>query len=165
MIKMSMSPSDLKLLEMGVLDLRDICSVYGANSRMFNDPKGSTYNNAKEDQRSFYTNAVIPPLDNELDHFNRFFVPGWNEKFGVKFKVEKDISEIEVLQEDQAKEIEKIRKQAETIREILKGIGTLWTMESAKQQLLYNFEMSETEADLILDKQVSKEITTPPTQV
>jgi HK97 family phage portal protein len=162
-IKMSMSPSDLKLLEMGILDMRDLCSIYGVNSRMFNDPNGSTYNNAKEDQRSFYTNGVFPPLDNELDHFNRFFVPGWNERFNVKFKVEKDISEIEVLQEDQFKEIEKIRKQAETIREILKGIGTLWTVDSAKEQLIYNFGMTEDEAGKLIDKELII-LPPPPTQ-
>lgn len=152
-IKMAMSPSDLKLIEMGVLTLRDLCSLYGAKSRMFNDPNGSSFNNAKQDSKDFYLNAVIPPLENDLDHFNRFYTPGWNEKDGVIYTVKLDLSSIDVLQEDQDKKIEKSRKRSEIIRETLKGISlNFWTEASAIEQLMDTLSMTEDEAKKIIDK-------------
>ena len=109
-IKMAMSPHDLKLIEMGVLTLRQLCSIYGAKSRMFNDPKGSSFNNAKQDGKDFYLNAVLPPLENDLEHWNAFYNPAWNKKDGVTYTVKLDLSSIDVLQEDQDKKIEKSRK-------------------------------------------------------
>jgi len=153
-IKMSMSVSDLKLLEMNVISLRDLCSVYGVNSRMFNDPKGTSFNNAKEDQKTFYNNAVLPPLENQLDHDNRFYNPGWNKRDGVTYIVKPDTSGIDALQEDKAKQIEKARKQSEIVRDILKGIGTDWTEESAKNQLMFSLHISEDEAQQLIDKPV-----------
>lgn len=159
-IKMSMSVSDLKLLEMNVISLRDLCSIYGVNSRMFNDPKGSTFNNAKEDQKSFYNNAVLPPLESQLEKFNVFFTPGWNKRDGVTYRVKPDTSSIDVLQEDQGKKIEKANKQSAIVRSILEGIGTKWTEESAKEQLMFSLNISEDESTKLIDKPV-QQITTP----
>jgi len=36
-ISFAMSPTDLKILESGVMKLRDLCSVYGVSSKIFND--------------------------------------------------------------------------------------------------------------------------------
>lgn len=151
-IKMAMSPHDLKLIEMGVLTLRDLCSVFGAKSRMFNDPKGSSFNNAKQDSKDFYLNAVLPPSENDTDHWNRFYGKGWNEKDGVIYTVKLDTSGIDVLQEDQKEQIEKSRKRSEIIRETLKGISlNMWTELSAIEQLMDTLKMTEDEANKIVD--------------
>lgn len=152
-IKMAMSPSELKLIEMNVLTLRDLCSIYGVKSRMFNDPKGATFNNAKQDEKDFYLHAVIPPLENDLDHWNRFYNPGWNKRDNVIYTVKLDTSKIEPLQEDQKQLIEKSRKRSEIEREILKGISlNFWTEQSAIIQLMDTLSMTEEEAKAIVDK-------------
>jgi len=161
-VKMSMSPSDLKLLEMGTVTLRDLCSVYGVNSRMFNDPKGTTFNNAREDQKNFYNNAVIPPVENELDHFNRFYNPGWNERDGVTYVVKPDVSSIDALQEDKTTSVKRAQTKSTIITNILGGIGTKWTETSALNQLMFTLHMTETEAKNLIDKQVEQP--TQPTQ-
>jgi len=149
-IKMAMSPQDLQLIQMNVLTLRDLCSIYGAKSRMFNDPQGASFNNNKQDTKDFYINAVIPPTENDLDHWNAYYNPSWNEKFGVKFRVRLDKSKIEALQEDQDKEIEKARKRSEIQRNILTGIGKFWTEESAVSQLMDVLSMTEEDAKEIV---------------
>ena len=150
-IKMAMSPQELKLIEMNVLSLRDLCSIYGAKSRMFNDPKGSSFNNAKQDSKDFYLNAVLPPLEMDLDHFNAFYAPAYSKQDGVVYKVRLDLSSIDVLQEDQDKKVEKQRKRSEIIRETLKGIGQFWTEESAVEQLMDTLKMTDEEAKKIVD--------------
>lgn len=150
-IKMSMSPTDLKLIEMNVLSLRDLCSVYGAKSRMFNDPQGASFNNNKQDAKDFILNAVLPPLEDDLEHWNAYYNPSWNERDGVTYRVRVDKSKIEALQEDQNKLIEKQKKRSEIIIKILSGIGITWTEDSAKQQLIDALGMTEAEAENIIE--------------
>ena len=150
-VKLAMSSTDLQILESGIMKLRDLCSIYGAKSRMFNDPKGSTFNNAKEDMKSFYNNAVIPPLENDLDHFNRFFTEGWNERDNTTYWVRLDLSKIDVLQEEQAEVLNKAKVRSEVVREILKGVGADWSSESAIKQLMDALDYSEEEARELVD--------------
>ena len=145
-VKLAMSSTDLQILESGVMKLRDLCSIYGAKSRMFNDPKGSTFNNAKEDMKSFYTNAVLPPLENDLDHFNKFFTEGWNIRDNTKYIVRLDLSGIDVLQEEQKEKLAKAKIRSEIVRDILTGVGTEWSSESAILQLIDALNFTEDEA-------------------
>lgn len=143
-IKLAMSPSDLKLIEMNVLTLRDLCSVYGVSSRMFNDPNGTTFNNSKEDGKKFYAHGVLPPAENENDHFNMFFVPGWNERDGQTYRTRLDVSEIDALQEDQAKLMVKARTRSEVVRQIITGITEKkWDRDSAIKQLMDALNVEE----------------------
>lgn len=146
-VQMAMSSVDLQLLESGVWDLRDLCAVYGVSSRMFGDPNGTTFNNVKEDNKSFYINGVLPPLEADNAQFHKFFVPGWNERDNVIYKVKHDTSAIESLQEDQAKEMVKTRAKIEIIHKILTGIvDGNWDATSAKIQLMKAFKITEEEA-------------------
>jgi HK97 family phage portal protein len=144
-IKFAMSPADLQILESGVVKLRDLCSVYGVNSRMFNDPKGASFNNAKQDTKDFYVNGVLPPLNNDISHFNKFYVPGWNDRDNANYVLEADTSSIEALQEDKKLEAEKDKI-------IMDGVSVVLNMPispEGKQRLLidnYGFE----EADAII---------------
>lgn len=151
LIQMAMSPQDLQILENGVMKLRDLCSIYGVSSRMFNDPSGTTFNNSKEDGKKYYTQGVLPPLENEIDQFNRFYTPGWNERDNTTYTVRLDISSVESLQEDQAKEMVKSRTRSTIIQTILKGIGVDWDAESAKIQLMDALpDMKEDQADKLI---------------
>lgn len=150
-VKFAMSPQDLQILESGLFKLRDLCSIYKVSSRMFNDPTGASYNNSKEDNKKYYNSAVLPPLENDLDHFNKFFVPGWNERDGKNYVVRLDISSIEALQEDQAKEMIKSRTRSAIVTNILKGVAeNKWSKESAVLQLMDALKMTETEAENIV---------------
>jgi len=161
-IRLAMSPTDLQLIESGIWDLRDLCAVYGASSRKFGDPNGTTFNNVKEDNKQYYLNAVLPPLQLDLEHFHKFFVPGWNERDGVVYKVELDTSGIEALQEDQAKQMVKMRSEIEIIHKILTGLSNnTWDIESAKVQLMKAFKISEEEALEIIGN-IPEPITTEP---
>ena len=135
-IRFAMSPTDLQILENGVMKLRDLCSVYGVSARMFNDIAGGTYNNSKEDNKKFYTQGVLPVAELEIEKFNSFYTKGWNERDNSIYWIEIDKSKIEALQEDQAKEIVKSRTKATIIQDILKGIGVEWDEESAVVQLM-----------------------------
>lgn len=150
-VKFAMSPQDLQILESGLFKLRDLCSIYKVSSRMFNDPTGASYNNSKEDNKKYYNSAVLPPLENDLDHFNKFFVPGWNERDGKTYVVRLDISSIEALQEDQGKEMIKSRTRSAIVTNILKGVAeNKWSKESAVLQLMDALKMTETEAENIV---------------
>lgn len=145
-VKLAMSPQDLQILENGVMKLRDLCSIYGVSSRMFNDPNGTTFNNSKEDGKKFYTQGVLPPLENDLDHFNNFFVQGWNERDNTTYKVKLDISSIEALQEDKKLEAEKDKI-------FMDGVSVILNMpisEEGKRVLLMdNYGFDEDSATII----------------
>jgi HK97 family phage portal protein len=151
-VKLAMSSQDLQILESGVMKLRDLCSIYGANSRMFNDPNAATYNNAKQDIKNFYLNAVIPPLENDLDHFNKFFVEGWNIRDNANYTVKLDLSGIDVLQEEQAIKLDKAQTCSNIITQILAGVGTEWSSESAVNQLMEVLGYTEEQARMLVDE-------------
>jgi len=154
-IKFAMSPSDLQILESGVMKLRDLCAVYGASSRQFGDPNGTTYNNSKTDDTKFYTNAVLPPLEAELDNFNRFFTQGWNERDNVIYTVYTDTKDIEALQEDQAKLIVKSRTRSEIVTKIIAGITEKkWSRESAIRQLMDALDVKEEYATELIGNEI-----------
>ena len=151
-IQMSMSSQDLQILQSGVMKLRDLASLYNVSSRMFNDPSGTTYNNAKEDLKQFYLNGVLPPLQKQIDAFNMFYVPGWNERDGADYIVEIDFNAIEVLQEDKNKEMVKTRNKSQIIRDTISGVSRgEWTVESAVQQLVELLKIDEDKARKLVD--------------
>lgn len=145
-IKFAMSPQDLQILESGVVKLRDLCSIYGVSSRIFNDPNGATFNNTKEDNKKYYQNGVLPPLENDIDHFNSFFVPGWNARDNANYIVRLDKSSIEALQADQKVEAEKDKT-------VMDGVSVILNMPisaAGKQLLLVStYDMTEEEAETI----------------
>lgn len=153
-IKFAMSPADLQILESGVIKLRDLCSVYGVKSRMFNDPKGASYNNAKQDTKDFYVNGVLPPLHSEIDHFNKFYVPGWNERDNSNYFIEPDISSIEALQDDKKLEAEKDKI-------VMDGINVILNMpispEGKQKLLIDNYYFDEETAKIITNIQANEE--------
>ena len=64
------SPKDLMLDTASVSFLRIICSSFGVDSALFNDPQNKTYNNRLEAQRDYYNDVCIPLMNKLLQAFN-----------------------------------------------------------------------------------------------
>ncbi len=64
------SPKDLMLDTAGTGFLRVICSAFGVDSALFNDPQNKTYNNRLEAERSYYNDVCIPLMEKFLQAFN-----------------------------------------------------------------------------------------------
>lgn len=145
-VPMGMSPTDLKLIESGVLTDRQLCNMYGFSSRLLNDPNASTYNNILEDSKTLYTNAVIPVLKNVVSSFNNTISKKFNETSNSKQWVHLDTSHIEALQGDKKKKAEKDRIIALGIKDIL---SSNTSVEGKIEQLVYVYEMTEEQAKKI----------------
>ena len=93
-----MNATDLRLLEHNIQSLRDVCSLFGVDSSLFNDPANKTYNNRKEAQKALYTDVVLP-LANDVvyEQLTEWLVVGM---FGIDGLLKVDTSGIDALQED-----------------------------------------------------------------
>jgi len=129
-IQMAMSSTDLQILEKGVVNLRAICSVYGVDSALFNDPANQTYNNRKEAEKALYTNAIIPLAEKISQKHTSFIAKNHYPNGDVRMR--KDFSSIEALQTDKKEEAEK-----DSI--VMNGVSTVLMMpisSEAKAELL-----------------------------
>jgi HK97 family phage portal protein len=97
-IQLAMSPTDLKIIESGIISLRTICNVLGVDSSLFNDPENKTYSNRTEAEKSLYTNAVMPLCDKAGTRLAMFLGP--NHHPGKTIRIRKDYSSVECLQEN-----------------------------------------------------------------
>lgn len=160
-ISFAMSPTDLKILESGVMKLRDLCSIYGASSKLFNDINASTFNNLKEDMKSFYLSAVLPPYERILEAYCMFVLDGWNKRDNTIYNVRIDYDSIEALQEDLTQKTIGQKNQSEIIRGIVSGIGTTWSEASAIEQLII-LGFTEEKAKILINKDgIKREVIEP----
>jgi HK97 family phage portal protein len=137
-IQMAMTPQDLQLVEKGVINLRAICSVFGIDSSLLNDPENKTFNNRKEAEKSLFTNAVMPTMDKIEAEFNRWLVPTHFPEGNVRMRV--DYSDVSALQTDQKTEAEKDRIVLDGVKLILE----MNTSAEGKAQLLSDiYDFSE----------------------
>lgn len=107
-ISMAMSPSDLQLIESGVVNLRAICNVFGLDSSLFNDPDNKTYSNRTEAEKSLYTNAIIPLSDKLSEGLTNFICRNYYPDKTVRMR--QDFSKVEVLQENKKDKTEILTK-------------------------------------------------------
>ena len=92
-IQTGMSPTDLKLLEGILSDMRIIAGIYGLSSVLFNDTASSTYNNMETAVRDSYNDVYIP-LANKIDSkLSQWLRKKLNTTGGVKI----DLTSIEAL--------------------------------------------------------------------
>ena len=146
-IQMGMSPTDLQLIESGVVKLRQLCNLYGVDSSLFNDPANKTYNNRKEATKSLYTEAVIPSLQKIVWGLNEFIVPSYNKKDNATYKISIDKSHVPNLFEDEKLIAETDFKTAEGYVKILES--TL-TQEQKVKSLMMSYHLTEDEAENIV---------------
>jgi len=92
-IQTGMSPSDLKLLEGVMSDLRLLCAAYGMPSVLFNDNDSSTYNNVSEAKITAYSDVYVPLGNKILDSITQFL----NKRLNVEENIVLDITSIEEL--------------------------------------------------------------------
>jgi len=97
-VQLGMSPTDLKTLESNLAKLRIICSVFGVDSSLFNDPENKTFSNRKEAEKAAYTDSYIP-LAEKIDGMKmRFLAKALNEP---KITIEVDTTEIDALKTEE----------------------------------------------------------------
>jgi hypothetical protein len=144
---MGLSPSDLQLIESGIIDLRTLCNIYSVPSQLFNDVSGTTFSNMEAAKKSLYTEAVLPNLNLFLNNFNNWFIDSWNVAENRNYCVEANTDSIEALQADQKVEAEKDKIKME-------GINTVLNMpisNEAKTELLReNYEISSELYNILL---------------
>lgn len=142
-IQMAMSSADLQLIEKNVINLRSICSVYGVDSALFNDPANQTYNNRKEAEKAMFTNAIIPLADKVGQKHTNFIA---KNLMGDGVRMRKDFSSIEALQTDKKEEADKDKV-------VMEGVNTILNMpisQEAKQLLLVDtYDFTEEDAAVI----------------
>lgn len=148
-VKMGMSPTDLKLIEAGVLTLRQLCNIYSVDSSLFNDPANKTFNNRREAVKSLYTEAVLPNLWKLIANLNAWLIPGWSKQDNRNYQIELNLSNIEPLQEDRSDKSKRI------IEQRLSGILT----GNEARQLLGNDKINLSEMDEIIISSTLKNIT------
>lgn len=146
-IQMGMSPTDLQLIESGVVKLRQLCNLYGVDSSLFNDPANKTYNNRKEATKSLYTEAVIPSLQKIVWGLNEFIVPAYNKKDNATYKISIDKSHIPHLYEETKLKAEADYKVAEGYVKILES---QLTQEQKIKSLMMSYHLTEDEAENIV---------------
>lgn len=142
--QLGMSPADLKILESRVMKKRDLCSLYGVDSSLFNDPANQTYNNRKEANKSLYTNAVIPTLEKLVDGVWNPALKTWGEGYHVK----PDLSDIHALQEDASEKATRDRSTNTVLINTLKEENI--SDEQKIQILMRSLNISEDEATNIV---------------
>jgi HK97 family phage portal protein len=137
-IQMAMSPSDLQLVEKGVVNLRAICNVFGLDSSLFNDPENKTYNNRKEAEKSMYTNAIMP-ISNRLSESLTMFLCA-NHFPNRNVRMRQDFTGVESLQSNKKEEAEKDKI-------VIDGINVVLNMpvstEVKAKILVETYELSE----------------------
>ena len=143
-IQMAMSSADLQLIEKNVINLRSICSVYGVDSSLFNDPANQTYNNRKEAEKALYTNAIIP-LARKISQKHTKFIA--ENLMGAGYRIIKDFEKIEALQTDKKQEAEKDKI-------VLEGVNTIVNMpissEAKSLLLIDSYGFTDEDAAIIV---------------
>ena len=97
-----MSPSDLKLIEMSIIPLRTLCSIYGIDSEILNDTASSTYNNRKEAEKALFEDTVLPLADTIKDGLNMCVTPYLQD--GERLRLTYTTKNISALQADKEKQ-------------------------------------------------------------
>jgi len=92
-VQTGMSPTDLKLLEGILSSLRQLCSIFGMPSILFNDNEKSTFNNFEQAVKLAYNDVYIP-LANKVDKELSSFL---NEQLGTNELIKVDLTSIEVV--------------------------------------------------------------------
>jgi phage portal protein BeeE len=147
-----MPATSMQFLESGDVTLRDLCMVYGMDSKLFGDPKASTYNNQAEAAKGVWTNCVIPYNQRFVQYLNRYVVPGHSMVDGKNYEIVYDTSHIEELQKDKKTEAEKNKI-------VIEGINSLVSSnlsDDAKVLMLTKlYDLEEAEAETLIEQDES----------
>lgn len=107
---MGMTASDMKIIEMGIMNLRAICNIYGVDSSLFNDPSNKTFNNRKEAEKALWTNVNLPILDKFKFQYNKTLAKAYSEREGKEYFIDYVTDDIQALHEDKDKQADRVVK-------------------------------------------------------
>lgn len=144
---MGMTANDLQLIQSGVLTDRQLCNLFNIDSKLFNDPSSSTFNNLNEATKGMYNNAILPNLNKIVGKFNQDIVKPLNIRYRTNEEVRIDKSKIEALQDDQKAEAEKNKINADGFAVVL---NMPISNDSKKEVLIYTYGLTEDLADKIV---------------
>ena len=152
---MGMNAADLKLIESGVLTDRQLCNIWNVDSKLFNDPSSSTFNNLQSATKGMYNNAILPSLGKIVNQFNQDISKPLNMSERTNQEVRIDISKIEALQADQKLEADKNKVNAEGIAVVL---NMPISNESKEETLVHVYDMTEEKAkNIVGDGQITED--------
>ena len=151
---MGMTANDMQLLDAGVLTDRQLCNLFNIDSKLFNDPSSSTFNNLNEATKGMYNNAILPNLNKIVGKFNQDIVKPLNIRFRTNEEVRIDTSQIEALQNDQKAEAEKNKINADGFAVVL---NMPISNDSKKEVLVYTYGLTEDLASKIVTDGTSTE--------
>jgi HK97 family phage portal protein len=146
-IPIGLSPSDLQLLEKGVVTTRTLCNVLGLDSSLFNDPANKTFNNRVEAEKAMFTNCIIPLSDKMSESYSSYLCS--NHFPGKRVRMRQDFSKVECLQEN--------LKEKSTILADLKIKG-IYTANEVRLKLGEEISTDENADKLIISTTLASEI-------
>ncbi len=115
-VPMGMNLNDLKSIEARLDHLRAICMLYNVDSKLFNDPSASTYNNMSEAKLGLITDAVLPLLEKVMNELFQWL----SKKVGEDYYYQPVIEDIPEMQT--AKEKLSMRLGREVVQGILNPV-------------------------------------------
>ena len=95
--QLGLDANDLKLIEMRLNHVRDICNVYGVPSLLFNDYQSRTHANYREAMKALYTDFVIPQVKLFINQYEKHTVKIFNNLQIQKYWIQINESNIEPL--------------------------------------------------------------------
>lgn len=146
-IPIGLSPSDLQLLEKGVVTTRTLCNILGLDSSLFNDPANKTFNNRVEAEKAMFTNCIIPLSDKMSESYSSYLCPNHFPSKTVRMR--QDFSKVECLQEN--------LKEKSTILADLKIKG-IYTANEVRLKLGEEISTDENADKLIISTTLASEI-------
>ena len=111
-LPMGMNPNDLKSIEARLDHLRAVCMLYNVDSKLFNDPNASTYNNVPAAKLGMITDAILPMLNKVMTELIIWLSSWIDEEYYYKVDLE-EIPEMQTAKE---------AKSARIGREVVQGI-------------------------------------------
>ena len=144
-----MPATSMQFLESGDVTLRDLCMVYGMDSKLFGDPKASTYNNQSEAAKGVWTNCIIPYNARFVNYLNDFVTPGHSLADGKDYEIIYDTSHIEELQKDKKTEAEKNKIVIEGITSL---VNSSLNDEAKILMLTKLYDIEESEAETLIEQ-------------
>lgn len=95
--QLGLDAGDLKLIEMRLNHVRDICNAYGVPSLLFNDYQSRTHANYREAMKALYTDFVIPQVSLFINQYEKKTIIEFNKRLSSNYWLKINKSEIEVL--------------------------------------------------------------------
>jgi HK97 family phage portal protein len=147
-ISFGMNAIDMDFLNQKKVNRVEICAAFSVPGQVVGDPENQTFANYEQALKSFWMNTVLAKYVNKIaKKLNSEIVSAWNPRYLLRA----DVSEIQVLQEDENTKSERIRGEF---------MDNLLTQNEAREMLgyeavpkgaMFNFELASALSDELID--------------